>query len=307
MLTQTQPQQLKRIHEPVETPAWLDRALYPFQSRFIEIEGERIHYIDEGAGPTLLFLHANPLWSFTYRDIIKDLRGDFRCIALDYPGFGLSGLSDEYVHTLTANSRLVERFIEALRLTEITLYAHDASCSIGLGVVGRRPEWFRAAVVSNSFAWPIDADAEVRRFVKVAASAPFGFMISKFNMLISYMMRNVFFADGRKLTDAEKAAFQGPFADSKRRRVQQEFFRSILNSRDYLLDLEARLRQLPALPVMVLFGDDDATYKAGWVQRFEQLFPQYHTVILEGGHHFPSEYDPQRIVNAIRKWYATLD
>jgi haloalkane dehalogenase len=73
-----------------QRPTWLDEQLYPFQSRFVEVEGSRIHYIDEGAGTTLLFVHPGVGWSFMYSDIIQELRGNFRCVALDLPGFGLS-------------------------------------------------------------------------------------------------------------------------------------------------------------------------------------------------------------------------
>ncbi|HVA59701.1 MAG TPA: alpha/beta fold hydrolase [Mycobacteriales bacterium] len=75
---------------PVGRPAWVDAELFPFQSRFVDIDGHTVHYVDEGSGPTLLLLHGNPTWSFVYRDVIRTLRNEFRCIALDYPGFGLS-------------------------------------------------------------------------------------------------------------------------------------------------------------------------------------------------------------------------
>jgi haloalkane dehalogenase len=108
------------------------------------------------------------------------------------------------------------------------------------------------------------------------------------------------------MTPAERRAFYGPFEDRSRRRVQQELFRSILASHEYLVDLEARLRKMQQLPVMILFGDDDATYRAGWAQKFEDIFPKHRTVILKGGHHFPPEYDPQAIASAIRDWYPTI-
>jgi hypothetical protein len=100
----------------------LDEQLYPFQSHFVEIDGNRIHYIDEGTGPTLLFLPPGIGWSFTYRDIIKELRSRFRCIALDLPGFGLSPAVPGYKHTLSGDSLLLERFIQALGLTDITFF-----------------------------------------------------------------------------------------------------------------------------------------------------------------------------------------
>src|SRR6266704_2927257 len=93
----------------LECPQWLEEQLYPFQSRFVEIDGNRIHYIDEGSGPLLLFLHPGLGWSFTYRNVIKELRSRFRCVALDLPGFGLSQAGAGYQHTLTKDSLLLER------------------------------------------------------------------------------------------------------------------------------------------------------------------------------------------------------
>jgi haloalkane dehalogenase len=71
-------------------PPWLSEQLCPFESRYAHVNGANLHYVDEGSGPTLLLLHGNPTWSFLYRELIKSLRDRCRCIAVDYPGFGLS-------------------------------------------------------------------------------------------------------------------------------------------------------------------------------------------------------------------------
>lgn len=72
-----------------------DPALYPFKSNWVDLsDGSRVHYVDEGRGPVLLLLHGNPSWSFLYRNIIPRLSGQFRCIAPDLPGFGLSEATD---------------------------------------------------------------------------------------------------------------------------------------------------------------------------------------------------------------------
>src|SRR5437764_6516591 len=155
---------------------WLDEELYPFQSRFVEIDGNRIHYIDEGSGPMLFFLHPGIGWSFIYRDITKELRGRFRCVALDLPGYGLSEAAPGYVHTLTGDSLLVERFIQALGLTDVTLLAHDLTGSIGLGVIGRRPEWFRAVIILPGFAWPLEEYPRIYYSVKLVGSSLFRFL-----------------------------------------------------------------------------------------------------------------------------------
>ena len=77
-------------------PAWVPGELYPFTDRYIEIDGNLVHYVDEGTGPPLLLLHGNPSWSFGYREVIRLLADEFRCVALDYPGFGLSTARADY-------------------------------------------------------------------------------------------------------------------------------------------------------------------------------------------------------------------
>lgn len=74
-----------------ERPAWVDDELFPFESRFLDIGGHRVHYVDEGSGPTLLLLHGNPTWSFDYSTVISSLRADFRCVAIDYRIRALDG------------------------------------------------------------------------------------------------------------------------------------------------------------------------------------------------------------------------
>lgn len=76
-----------------------DPTLYPFESKWFSGSVGPVHYIDEGSGRPLLLLHGNPDWSFLYRKIVEALRGEFRCVVPDYPGFGLSVHPDGYGYT----------------------------------------------------------------------------------------------------------------------------------------------------------------------------------------------------------------
>ena len=90
-------------------PPWVPHDLYPFESRYADVGGARVHYVDEGTGPPLLLLHGNPTWSFLYRDIIRGLRDRYRCLAVDYPGFGLSGPASDYGYVEIAHSLIAHR------------------------------------------------------------------------------------------------------------------------------------------------------------------------------------------------------
>src|SRR2546428_12011202 len=91
-------------------PAWLDRWLFPFESRYKDIDANHVHYIDEGEGPLLLFLHPSPAWSFIYRDLTRTLRSRYRCVALDLPGFGLSRAASDFGFTAREHARVIEHF-----------------------------------------------------------------------------------------------------------------------------------------------------------------------------------------------------
>lgn len=69
---------------------WPDRELYPFAPHYLEVGAGRIHYLDEGGGEPIVFVHGTPTWSFLWRDLIRELRGEYRCVAPDHLGFGLS-------------------------------------------------------------------------------------------------------------------------------------------------------------------------------------------------------------------------
>jgi hypothetical protein len=89
------------------------RAMFDADNRFVDLpSGARVHYVDVGTGETLLFLHGNPGWSFQLRELIGGLRGSFRCVALDYPGFGLSSAPPRYGFTPREQSRVVEEFVD---------------------------------------------------------------------------------------------------------------------------------------------------------------------------------------------------
>jgi haloalkane dehalogenase len=136
-------------------PAWVDDELFPFESRFVAVDGHTVHYVDEGSGPTLLLLHGNPTWSFVYRDVIRALRDEFRCVALDYPGFGLSSPRTGYRYLPEEHARVVTAFVDTLGLRGVTLVAHDWGGPIGLATVQQRPAAFEGLVLANTWGWPI--------------------------------------------------------------------------------------------------------------------------------------------------------
>ena len=142
-------------------------SLLPVEHRWLDFDGARIHYVDEGTGDTLLLLHGNPSWSFLYRKIITRLKDDYRCVAPDYPGYGMSEAPADYRYTPQEHSRFVEQFADTLGLTRLTVMVQDWGGPIGFALAGRRPDLIRAFVVGNTFAWPLGGDPRVALFSRL--------------------------------------------------------------------------------------------------------------------------------------------
>ena len=85
-----------------------------------------MHYVDEGSGPVIVFLHGNPSWSFEFRHLIRELRHDFRCIAVDHVGFGLSSRSKRKEdHSPQAHAGRFSALMNYLDVKDATLYMSD--------------------------------------------------------------------------------------------------------------------------------------------------------------------------------------
>ena len=124
---------------------------FSFVPHYVEINGLRIHYIDEGKGETVLCLHGEPTWSFLYRKMIPILATKHRVIAMDFVGFGRSDKfteRDEY--SFQMHMDILTGIINELALDKITLVVHDWGGLIGLGLVGKIQERFARLVIMNT-------------------------------------------------------------------------------------------------------------------------------------------------------------
>lgn len=284
-------------------PNWLDERLYPFRSHYVQIHGNQLHYVDEGAGPTLLFLHAGPAWSFIYRNFIIGLRDRFRCVALDFPGFGFSVAKDGYGHTLIEHSEMVEQFVLTLDLSEVTMLVHDSGGPIGLAVASRHPDRFKAFVLTDTFGWALsDYHPSIVRMLKLVTSPVFSFFNRTFNLLPWVVAR--FAVRRRRLSKAERLAYTKAFPTRASRQRILTLFRDLYLQEDYMRTVERDLTQrLKEVPVLLMYGENDPGRRVGFMSRFEEIFPRHYSLIIEGEGHFPHEGAPEEMIAAIRYWW----
>lgn len=283
-----------------ERSDWLPQDLFPFESRYVELEGSRVHYIDEGTGPTILFLHGNPTWSFLYRNIVLRLRDSFRCIALDYPGFGLSSAAEGYDFTAAAHSRVVEAFVTELDLRDVTIMGQDWGGPIGLSVATRHPERFTGFILGNTWAWALNGILHFELAARVMGSSIARVWIRNANAFVNVMIP---LGTHKRVPPEVMRAYREPFANPSARRPTWEFPKELLRSEPFMRSLEQRLPEVTHLPALLLWGGGDFALRSRVeLPRFERLFPNHTTVVLGEARHFFQEDAPEEAAAAIRDW-----
>ncbi|OBI92581.1 haloalkane dehalogenase [Mycobacterium asiaticum] len=274
-----------------------DPQLYPFESRWFDSSRGRVHYIDEGEGPPILFCHGNPTWSFLYRDIVVALRHRFRCIAVDYLGFGLSERPAGFGYTVAEHAAVVGEFVDHLGLDGYVTMGQDWGGPVGLAVAVERADRVRGVVLGNTWFWPTE-ELSTRLFSKVMSSRVMQWAILQRNFFVERLI-----PAGTEILPKEAVMdhYRRVQPDAAARVGVAVLPKELLAARP-LLDRLAR--EVPALlggkPALVVWGMRDVAFRPGpAIPRLRATFRDLVVVELPTAKHFIQEDAPQRIAQAI--------
>ena len=289
----------------VDDPPWLDRTLFPFESRFLDLPAGRLHYVDEGPqeAPTLLCLHGNPTWSFLYRDVVRALSDDYRVVAPDLLGFGLSDKPADFSYLPRDHARVLDRVATELGLDDVVLLVHDWGGPIGLDWATRHPERVRGVVVTNTWMWPHDS-AHVRRFGRLLGGWLGREAILRFNAFARVVVP-LAFADRSRLSDEVHRHYTAPLSTPDDRKASWVFPRELLGSATWLGDLWGRRESLRKKPLLVVWGTEDPAF-GGELDRWRQAFPRARTVEFDDCGHYVAEERGRELAAAVEGFLATL-
>ncbi len=279
-------------------------AEYPFEPHWFEIPGARMHYVDEGHGPVVLFVHGNPTWSFAWRRLIQALAPEYRCLAIDHVGCGRSEKPQDYPYTLDQHVANLVHLIDVLDLREITLVGHDWGGCIGMGAAVERPERFSRFVLMNTAAFrseKIPFRIAVCRIPWLGAWGVRGlnlFSRAALSMAVSHR---------HNLTPAARAGYLAPY-DSWANRIAVHRFvqdiplRSSAPSYDRLVRIEQGLQQFQDRPMKLIWGEKDWCFTPEFRREFEQRFPKAESVVLSDAGHYLFEDAPAEVLAALQSF-----
>ena len=272
---------------------------WPPEPRYVELDGLRMHYVDEGAGDPVLLLHGEPTWSYLYRKVIAQL-GGYRCVAPDYFGFGRSDKpTDVAWYSYDRHAAALAAFVERLELRELTVVVQDWGGPLGFRLCVEQPERVARLVVLNT---GIGARAPGEEWLRFQA-----FMRRVGNEIQAGQLVRLSLV--QPVDDAVIAAYDAPFPVPESRAGIVAFPELVATSSDHpsaaaMLDVRERLRTFDR-PALVLFSDSDPIVSRRAAESMAELLPRAELdPPLAGAGHFLQEDQGEAVGRRIAGWLA---
>lgn len=271
---------------------------FPFKTKFIELEGLKYHYLDEGQGKPLVMLHGNPTWSFYYRRLVSGLMGQYRIIVPDHMGCGMSDKPQKYNYSLSQHINNLEILLEKLCLKDITLVLHDWGGAIGMGWALRHPERVKNIVVFNTAAFLLPCipfRITVCRIPVLGDIAVRGFNV--FAVLATYMACK----KRERMTPEVKAGYLAPYDSYANRIAVLRFIQDIpLTQTDpsysLMKTIEGGLAKFKNHPVLIIWGEKDFCFNDRFLERWKCLFPNAEVKKIPDAGHYVVEDGWEKII-----------
>lgn len=279
---------------------WLDTTEYPFAARYFKLNAHHLHYVDEGQGEPILFVHGTPSWSYDFRNVINELRTEFRCMAIDHLGFGLSDKPEAYDYSPQQHSLNLEQFVVHHNLTKLTLVLHDFGGPIGMQMALRQSARIKRIIILNSWIGSSSADPDFIKLSKILRNPIIPWLYRNFNFSARVVMPQSFGAV--KLSTKHRKQFTQPFLKRNERDGPLAFLHSLLHDQPWFEELWRQREALQSKPLLLIWGMRDPVVKVTNLKKFVSGFPHAEVVAIEMAGHFPQEEQPHAVATAIRNF-----
>ena len=282
------------------------RGLYPFASQFLDLDGVKYHYLDEGAGPTLLLVHGNPTWSFHWRNLILALRSHCRLIAVDHIGCGLSDKPQDYPYRLSQHIENLGALVEHLDLRDITLVGHDWGGAIGLGSALRHREWYSRLVLLNTAAF---RSRRIPRRIRICRTPLVGPLAVRGLNAFARAALRMAVCQHERMTATIRTGYLAPYDNWVHRIAIQRFVDDIPLSPRHpsyatLLEIERGLPTLADMPTALIWGMRDWCFTPYFLERFIEYFPTADVHRMADAGHWVMEDACDQVISIIEQFIA---
>jgi haloalkane dehalogenase len=292
------------LHSMITAPNWLDRSEFPFTSRTFYHPDGPIHYVDEGTGPVILFVHGTPDWSFGFRHLIKAFSPTHRCIAVDHLGFGLSDKPAHADYSVAAHARRLQALIDHLDLQDLVLIVTDFGGSIGLQHALDNPGNVKGIVLYNSWMWDLMPDKRFSRPTLIMNSGFGRWLYLRYGFSVNVMMPSSY-ANRSKLTGHIHAHYKQTLPDVASRAATFACVQEISRAGPFWDAQWARRDSLRPIPTLLCWGMKDRFFPPDLLERWKEALPQAQVQPFPASGHFVHEEASEGLIASLRAFLRT--
>lgn len=281
--------------------------LYPFEPRWLDIDGLRMHYLDEGPreAPIVLMVHGNPTWSFYYRNLVLALRDRYRCIVPDHIGCGLSDKpsDSQYAYTLARRISDLSALMDHIQpKAPVNLIVHDWGGMIGFGWASGHPDQIASMVIANTAAFPLPTEKKLPAALWLVRNTKLGALLVQGLNAFSGIAAKVAFK--KPVSKEVRKAYTGPYDSWDNRIATLRFVQDIpLEPGDPGYDIvqatESALQHFTQKPCMLAWGEKDFVFDLHFLNKWKQVFPHADVLSYPDCGHYIFEDAGQALTQAV--------
>ncbi|MCZ6688072.1 MAG: alpha/beta fold hydrolase [Planctomycetota bacterium] len=283
--------------------------LYPFASHFLELDGIRLHYLDEGEGEPVVMLHGNPTWSFYFRRLVSGLRNTHRLIVPDHIGCGLSDKpgDDRYDYTLARRVRDLEALLDHLDLGgRVSLILHDWGGMIGMAHAVRHPERIRRIVVLNTAAFHLPESKPLPFSLRLLRVPGIGAVLVRGLNLFCRSAASACCARGKMPADV-RDAYLAPYDSWAHRIAILRFVQDIPlrpgdRGYDLVTEVSEGLGGFVKTPMMICWGMKDFVFDEDFLAEWVRRCPHAEVHRFDDAGHYILEDVPEEVLERVREF-----
>lgn len=284
--------------ETRKQPDWIDKEAYPFKSNWISLKNGTLHYVDEGQGEVLLFLHGNPVWSYSFRKLITAFSKNYRCIAIDHLGFGLSDKPAGFSYLPADHSINLTEFIDQLGLKNISLFVNDWGGPIGLNYAVNHAENIKRLIIFNTMMWSVKGDKHFERFSGFMGGRIGKFLNIQFNFFGKFVIPKAW-GDKSKLDKKTKYQLVRHVNKSADRIGVWMFPKEIIGSSEWMDTIWQKRNNIENVPAFLIWGMKDIAFRQKELDRFCGFLKKHQVTKLENVGHYVQDEGAELIISDI--------
>ena len=277
---------------------------FSFESRYVEVLGSRMHYVDEGEGQPILFIHGNPTSSYLWRNVIPYVTEDYRAIAVDLIGMGKSD-KPQLEYTYQDHKRYLDAFIGVLDLQDITLVIHDWGSVLGFDYAVERDDnvvgiAFMEAIIPPRFPGSEPIGGALGRYRTDAGEE----LILEQNQFVEQILPGSVI---RGLTEEELDYYRAPYPTPESRWPTLQWPRELPAAGEPARNVEVVTRiggwmQGTDVPMLFLWARPGTLNNEAFADAMVERVKNIQTSFVGEGRHYIQEDQPEMIGRTLADW-----